>query len=31
LEDTPKGDKDFDQGGPKKFVIDPHGLVLKAD
>ena len=30
LEDAPKGYKDFDKGAPKKFVIDPHGIVAKA-
>ena len=27
LDDAPKGDKDFDKGAAKKFVIDPHGMV----
>ena len=28
LEDSPQGYSDFDQGAAKKFVIDPHGLVV---
>ena len=27
LDDAPKGYAEFDAGAPKKFVIDPHGLV----
>ena len=30
LEDAPKGYKDFDKGAPKKFAIDPDGIVAKA-
>jgi len=28
LKDAPKGYQDFDKGAAKKFVIDPHGMVL---
>ncbi|UOR11610.1 formaldehyde dehydrogenase, glutathione-independent [Halobacillus amylolyticus] len=27
LEDAPKGYSEFDSGVPKKFVLDPHGLL----
>lgn len=27
LDDAPRGYAEFDAGAPKKFVIDPHGLV----
>ncbi|RQV07380.1 formaldehyde dehydrogenase, glutathione-independent [Burkholderia cenocepacia] len=27
LEDAPRGYAEFDAGAPKKFVIDPHGIV----
>ena len=27
LDEAPDGYKDFDQGAPKKFVLDPHGLI----
>jgi len=27
LNDAPKGYEAFDQGAPRKFVIDPHGLI----
>ncbi|MCI1280564.1 MAG: formaldehyde dehydrogenase, glutathione-independent [Nitrospira sp.] len=30
LDDAPKGYAEFDQGVPKKFVIDPHGSLKKA-
>jgi glutathione-independent formaldehyde dehydrogenase len=30
LEEAPKGYADFDSGVPKKFVIDPHGLLKAA-
>lgn len=30
LDDAPQGYADFDKGAPKKFVLDPHGLVAKA-
>ena len=29
LQDAPRAYKEFDQGVPKKFIIDPHGMVLK--
>ncbi|UUX95469.1 formaldehyde dehydrogenase, glutathione-independent [Aquabacterium sp. J223] len=29
LDDAPKGYEAFDQGAPKKYVIDPHQLVMK--
>ena len=29
LDDAPRGYKDFDRGAAKKFVIDPHGTILK--
>jgi glutathione-independent formaldehyde dehydrogenase len=29
LDDAPKGYAEFDQGVPKKFVIDPHGSLKK--
>ena len=28
LDDAPRGYKDFDQGAAKKFVIDPHGMLV---
>ena len=28
LDDGPNGYKDFDQGAAKKYVIDPHGMIL---
>jgi glutathione-independent formaldehyde dehydrogenase len=28
LEDAPRGYSEFDAGAPKKFVIDPHGLLV---
>ena len=28
LKDAPKGYKDFDKGAAKKFVIDPHGMIM---
>jgi glutathione-independent formaldehyde dehydrogenase len=27
LDDAPRGYQDFDRGAPRKFVIDPHGLI----
>lgn len=30
LDEAPKGYEAFDAGAPKKFVIDPHGLLKKA-
>jgi len=27
LDDAPKAYQDFDNGAPKKFVIDPHGMI----
>lgn len=30
LDDAPRGYSEFDAGAPKKFVIDPHGLLAKA-
>ncbi|RTL52432.1 MAG: formaldehyde dehydrogenase, glutathione-independent [Rhodocyclaceae bacterium] len=30
LDEAPKGYEAFDAGAPKKFVIDPHGLLEKA-
>jgi glutathione-independent formaldehyde dehydrogenase len=30
LDDAPRGYSEFDAGAPKKFVIDPHGLVARA-
>jgi glutathione-independent formaldehyde dehydrogenase len=30
LDDAPSGYAQFDSGVPKKFVIDPHGLLGKA-
>jgi glutathione-independent formaldehyde dehydrogenase len=31
LDQAPQGYKDFDKGAAKKFVIDPHGVVAKAN
>ena len=28
LDDAPLGYQDFDKGSAKKFVIDPHGLIV---
>ena len=28
LKDAPRGYKDFDKGAAKKFVIDPHGMIM---
>jgi len=28
LKDAPKGYRDFDKGAAKKFVIDPHGMIM---
>ena len=28
LKDAPKGYKDFHKGAAKKFVIDPHGMIM---
>ena len=30
LDDAPRGYAEFDAGAPKKFVIDPHGMLAKA-
>ncbi|MCW2264627.1 glutathione-independent formaldehyde dehydrogenase [Gluconobacter cerinus] len=30
LEDAPRGYHDFDNGAPRKFVLDPHGLLKNA-
>jgi len=30
LDEAPKGYAEFDAGAPKKFVIDPHGMLAKA-
>ncbi|MGF6811276.1 hypothetical protein OKW30_006468 [Paraburkholderia sp. Clong3] len=30
LDDAPEGYRQFDGGAPKKFVIDPHGLLKAA-
>jgi len=30
LDDAPKGYGEFDAGAPKKFVIDPHGMLAAA-
>jgi glutathione-independent formaldehyde dehydrogenase len=30
LDEAPKGYAQFDAGAPKKFVIDPHGMLAKA-
>lgn len=30
LEDAPNGYADFDKGAPMKFVLDPHGVLVKA-
>lgn len=30
LDDAPKGYEAFDAGAPRKFVLDPHGLLKKA-
>jgi glutathione-independent formaldehyde dehydrogenase len=27
LDDAPRGYQEFDAGVPKKFVIDPHGML----
>ncbi|MCF0068891.1 formaldehyde dehydrogenase, glutathione-independent [Dyadobacter sp. CY261] len=28
LQDAPRGYRDFDKGAAKKFVIDPHGMIV---
>ncbi|MEJ7739211.1 MAG: formaldehyde dehydrogenase, glutathione-independent [Chitinophagaceae bacterium] len=28
LQDAPKGYQDFDKGAAKKYVIDPHGMIM---
>jgi glutathione-independent formaldehyde dehydrogenase len=28
LDDAPRGYAEFDQGAAKKYVIDPHGMVV---
>ena len=30
LDDAPRGYEAFDAGTPKKFVIDPHGMLAAA-
>ena len=30
LDDAPLGYAQFDAGAPKKFVIDPHGMLARA-
>ncbi|NHN87678.1 formaldehyde dehydrogenase, glutathione-independent [Acetobacter conturbans] len=30
LEDAPRGYHDFDKGAPRKFVLDPHGMLKNA-
>jgi glutathione-independent formaldehyde dehydrogenase len=30
LDDAPRGYGEFDAGAPKKFVIDPHGMLATA-
>jgi glutathione-independent formaldehyde dehydrogenase len=30
LDDAPQGYQDFDRGAATKFVIDPHGALLKS-
>jgi len=30
LDEAPRGYAEFDAGAPKKFVIDPHGMLKKA-
>ncbi|CAJ8322680.1 glutathione-independent formaldehyde dehydrogenase [Burkholderia pseudomallei] len=30
LDDAPEGYKKFDGGAPRKFVIDPHGMLKAA-
>jgi glutathione-independent formaldehyde dehydrogenase len=30
LEDAPTGYKDFDKGAAVKFVLDPHGMTVRA-
>ena len=30
LEDAPRGYHDFDNGAPRKFVLDPHGMLKTA-
>jgi glutathione-independent formaldehyde dehydrogenase len=30
LDEAPKGYQDFDKGAAKKFVLDPHGTLLKT-
>jgi glutathione-independent formaldehyde dehydrogenase len=30
LEEAPRGYEEFDHGEPKKFVLDPHGLLGTA-
>ena len=29
LDEAPQGYKDFDKGAAKKFVIDPHGSIMR--
>jgi len=30
LDQAPEGYREFDGGAPRKFVIDPHGILQKA-
>ena len=30
LDQAPRGYAEFDAGAPKKFVMDPHGMFMKA-
>ncbi|GAN52930.1 formaldehyde dehydrogenase, glutathione-independent [Tanticharoenia sakaeratensis] len=30
LDDAPQGYRDFDKGAPRKFVLDPHGMLKNA-
>jgi glutathione-independent formaldehyde dehydrogenase len=30
LDDAPKGYQEFDRGAPKKFILDPNGVLAKA-
>ncbi len=27
LDDAPRGYRDFDQGAPRKYVLDPHAMT----
>ncbi len=30
LDQAPSGYRDFDKGAPRKYVLDPHGMIAKA-